>query len=81
MFVRFRQTKHHNQVRRLGVLMGFAESDPAGQAQLKAFRASLTKFGWTQGDNLKIEVRWGVPIRTARRCWRKSSSICGLTPS
>jgi len=53
------QTQQLDRVRRLGVLMGWVESDPAGQAQLKAFRASLTKLGWTQGDNLKIEVRWG----------------------
>jgi len=52
------QTQQLDRVRRLGVLMGWVESDPAGQAQLKAFRASLTKLGWTQGDNLKIEVRW-----------------------
>jgi putative tryptophan/tyrosine transport system substrate-binding protein len=48
-----------NRIRQLGVLMSFVESDPAGQSQLKAFRASLAKFGWTESDNLKIEVRWG----------------------
>jgi putative ABC transport system substrate-binding protein len=53
------QAQQPNRVRRLGVLMGWVESDPAGQGQLKAFRASLTKFGWTESDNLKIEVRWG----------------------
>jgi putative ABC transport system substrate-binding protein len=53
---RAQQIEH---VRRIGVLIGFVESDPAGQSQLKAFRTSLTKFGWTESDNLQIEVRWG----------------------
>jgi len=48
-----------NRTRRLGVLIGFVENDPAGQSQLKAFQATLTKIGWTVGDNLQIEVRWG----------------------
>jgi putative ABC transport system substrate-binding protein len=66
------------RMRRIGVLMGFAESDPAGQAQLKAFRASLTKFGWTQGDNLKIEVRWGGadPDRTGML----AKELAGMQP-
>ena len=58
--------------------MGFAESESAGQAQLKAFRASLTKFRMTPSDNLeKIEVRWGGdPDRT--RMWAKE--LVGMRP-
>ena len=49
------------RMRRIGVLMGFAESDPAAQSWLAAFRDALTKLGWKEADNLQIEVRW---IRT-----------------
>ena len=45
-------------VRRIGVLIGFAESDPAVQSWLTAFRDALAKLGWTEGRNLRIEVRW-----------------------
>jgi ABC-type uncharacterized transport system substrate-binding protein len=45
-------------VRRIGVLIGFAESDPAVQSWLAAFRGALTKLGWTEGSNLRIELRW-----------------------
>ncbi len=45
-------------VRRVGVLIGFAETDPAVQSWLGAFRGALANLGWTEGRNLKIEVRW-----------------------
>jgi putative tryptophan/tyrosine transport system substrate-binding protein len=46
------------RLRRIGVLDGFAESDPAVQSWLGAFRGTLAKLGWTEGSNLRIEVRW-----------------------
>jgi putative ABC transport system substrate-binding protein len=49
-----------NRVRLIGVLMGYAESDPISQSGLAAFRGALTKLGWTEGSNLRIELRWGA---------------------
>jgi putative tryptophan/tyrosine transport system substrate-binding protein len=46
-------------VRRIGVLLNFAESDPSAQPLLAAFRSALSKLGWTEGNNLRIELRWG----------------------
>ena len=46
-----------NQPRRIGVLMGFAESDPEAQSDIAAFRQSLQKLGWT-GGNVRIAYRW-----------------------
>ena len=40
--------------------MGYAESDPAVQSYLAAFRGALAKLGWTDGSNLRIELRWGA---------------------
>jgi putative tryptophan/tyrosine transport system substrate-binding protein len=47
-----------NPVRRVGVLIGFAESDPSVQSWVAVFRAALAKLGWTEGNNLRIELRW-----------------------
>jgi putative ABC transport system substrate-binding protein len=44
----------------VGVLMGYAESDPAAQSQVAVFRSALAKLGWTEGSNLRIELRWGT---------------------
>ena len=42
------------------VLMGYAEDDPAVQSYLAAFQVALAKLGWTEGSNLRIELRWGA---------------------
>ena len=45
---------------RIGVLMGFAENDLASQSDVTALRGTLAKLGWTEGNNLRIELRWGA---------------------
>ena len=37
------------RVRRIGVLMSSAESDPEGQSAVAAFRKELRKLGWIEG--------------------------------
>ena len=46
------------RMRLIGVLMGFAESDPNARSCLAALRGALAKLGWTEGSNLRIELRW-----------------------
>ena len=47
-----------DKVRRIGVLMGFAESDPVAQAYSVAIRDGLHKLGWIEGGNIRIDIRW-----------------------
>jgi putative ABC transport system substrate-binding protein len=49
------------RARRIGVLMGYAESDPDAQANLAAFRDSLQRLGWVEGRNIRIDIRWPIP--------------------
>jgi putative tryptophan/tyrosine transport system substrate-binding protein len=44
--------------RRIGVLLGLAESDPEGQARLSAFLQALQQLGWTDGGNIQILRRY-----------------------
>ena len=44
--------------RRIGVLMGFAETDEVWQIYLRVFRERLRDFGWTDGQNVKFEYRF-----------------------
>src|SRR5262249_6200605 len=46
-------------MRRVGVLMGTAESDPQGQSEITAFRQGLQRLGWT-GRNGRIPYRWAA---------------------
>src|SRR3984893_4662491 len=50
-----------NRVRRIGVLMSYAESDSDAQALYAAFREGLQKLGWTEGRNTQIDTRWATP--------------------
>ena len=49
------------RVRRIGILMGYAESDPDTQANLAALREALDRLGWAEGHNIRIETRWAIP--------------------
>ena len=46
------------RMRRIGVLMGYGESDPAAQTQVAALRQELQKLGWEEGRNIRIDVRF-----------------------
>ena len=48
------------RMRRIDVLMAYAESDPEGQALVAAFREGLQKLGWTESRNVRIETRWAT---------------------
>jgi putative tryptophan/tyrosine transport system substrate-binding protein len=48
------------RMRRIGVLMAYAESDPAAQAWVAAFREELLKLGWVEGRNIRIDTRWAT---------------------
>src|SRR6185436_19763417 len=53
--------------RRVGLLMGPAETDADGQARAVAFRDALVSFGWIDGRNVQLEYRWvGGDITRAR---------------
>jgi putative tryptophan/tyrosine transport system substrate-binding protein len=43
--------------RLIGMLIGYAESDPSAQSLIATFRSALAKLGWTE-ENLRIEIRW-----------------------
>jgi putative ABC transport system substrate-binding protein len=47
------------RMKKLGVLTPFAASDTEGQARLTAFAQGLQQMGWTVGQNIRIDYRWG----------------------
>jgi putative ABC transport system substrate-binding protein len=50
-----------DQIRRIGLLMAFAESDREGQTFFAAFREGLQKsLGWVEGRNIRIDTRWAA---------------------
>jgi putative ABC transport system substrate-binding protein len=54
---RAQQPEH---VRQIGVLGNLATGDPQGQARLAAFRQGLQQLGWTDGRNVRLDIRWAA---------------------
>ena len=53
------QAQQPEQMRRIGILMNRAANDAEGQARLAAFRQALEQLGWSEGRNMRIDIRWG----------------------
>jgi putative tryptophan/tyrosine transport system substrate-binding protein len=65
-------------MRRIGVLINRAESDPEGQARLAAFRQALEQLGWNEGHNIRIDIRWGDDKIDLER--KYAAELVGLAP-
>ncbi len=65
------------EVRRIGVLMAIA-NDPEGQSRVEAFRQALRELGWTEGGNVRIDVRWGAGDSDRTRVY--AAELIGLKP-
>jgi putative ABC transport system substrate-binding protein len=67
-----------DRVRRIGVLMGGGENDPELKARLSAFTQALPGLGWTDGRNMRMDVRWyGEDINRMRAL---AQELAGLQP-
>ena len=47
-------------IKRVGVLMGTAESDPDQKDLVSAFSQALADLDWKEGANIHIEYRWAA---------------------
>src|SRR6516225_912092 len=47
------------RIRRLGILMAVAESDADARKGISILQESLQKLGWKDGNNIRIDIRWG----------------------
>jgi putative ABC transport system substrate-binding protein len=54
------RAQQSERMRRIGVLMPYAEDNPVGQARLAAFLEGLRQLGWADGRNVRIDSRWGA---------------------
>jgi putative ABC transport system substrate-binding protein len=48
-----------DRMRRIGVLMPFDENDPLYKPRVFAFTQALADLGWTDGRNVRVDLRWG----------------------
>jgi putative ABC transport system substrate-binding protein len=57
------RAQQSERVRRIGVMMAFAEDDRPGRQQASALRRGLEELGWVDGRNIRIDFHWDVGER------------------
>jgi len=66
------------RMRRVGVLMAFAETNLEAQAWIAAFLEELRKLGWIEGRNIRIDFRWAAADEEAMQ--RFAKELVALQP-
>src|SRR6202047_5323142 len=66
------------RVRRIGLLMPWDENDPVYNSRLSGFTQALADLGWTDGRNVRMDLRWtGGDINRIRAL---AQELVGLQP-
>ena len=66
------------RMRRVGVLMNLAADDPEGQTRIVAFAQALQELGWSDGRNVRIDIRWAAGDTDRSR--RYAAELVALAP-
>jgi putative tryptophan/tyrosine transport system substrate-binding protein len=66
------------RMRRIGVLTPYVADDRQGQAHIAAFLQGLQQLGWSDGRNVRIDIRW--PGGDAERIRRYVAESIALAP-
>jgi putative ABC transport system substrate-binding protein len=67
-----------DRVRRIGVLMPGDETDPVRKTYVSAITQALAGLGWTDGRNMRMDLRWGADDINRIRALAKE--LVGLQP-
>src|SRR5262249_50344764 len=66
------------RMRRIGMLMTTSLGDPETQVRTKAFLQGMQDLGWTEGRNIRFDVRWdGGTADSARKA---AAELVALSP-
>jgi putative ABC transport system substrate-binding protein len=72
------RAQQSQRLRRVGVLLSAAADDPLSIARYTAFLQGLQALGWTDGRNVRIDVRWSAG--DAQRARKYAAEIVALSP-
>jgi ABC-type uncharacterized transport system substrate-binding protein len=72
------RAQQSERMRRIGALMSTAADEPEGQARMAAFQQSLQQLGWTDGHNVRIDIRWSAS--NADRIRAGAAELVALAP-
>ena len=72
------QGQHPGGMRRIGVLIASAADDAESQARMAAFHQGLAQLGWSNGHNVRIDIRWATT--NANELRRHAAELVALAP-
>ena len=72
------RAQQDTRVRRIGVLIAGDENDPVYKTRLSAFTQAFANSGWTDGRNVRMDVRWGRADINRIRAFARE--LVGLQP-
>ena len=75
------RAQQRERMRRIGVLMAGDEDDPELRRRYSAFMQALADLGWTDGRNVRMDLRWGRAASIGHERSRRSWSACNPTSS
>ena len=75
------RAQQRNRVRRIGYLTSLDENDPLAKSGISAFTQALAGWGWTDGRNLRMDLRWHALTPIGYERSRRSWSACNPTSS
>ena len=67
-----------DRVRRIGVLLPYAENDAEAKSHLSALTQQLKRLGWSEDRNIRIDVRSQSNIPHSRGSWLRSNPTCSF---
>jgi putative ABC transport system substrate-binding protein len=67
------------RMRRIGVLMNLADSDPEGKQRIAAFITAMSGLGWNDGANIHLDYRWGV-ASSIESASKNAAELVALAP-
>src|SRR5438105_9271369 len=72
------RAQHSGPVRRIGILMNGAATETEKQSHIAGFVQALRQFGWIEGQNLRVDVRWNAGDAALSRIY--AAQLIGLAP-
>src|SRR5437868_14167498 len=75
---RVARAQQPERVRRIGVLLPFAEHDPLTVAMVNSFARALGRFGWIEQKNIRIDYRFSE--NDPERLNAYAAELVGLKP-
>ena len=66
------------RMRRIGVLMNAAATETRPQSYVATFMEALRQLGWTEDQNLRVDIRWNAGDAALARTY--AAQLIGLMP-